>query len=168
METQIAVTTISLPRPSRRVVLVCTNRAGYILAYFCLTFRDICSPTYFGSSQNCGRRGSRQQPNEFNLSRVSWETTGDVRLDDGKFGIPRRAIASLPAPKRIDRPRECRARIARSRDCLGINAIKPRYRTPQPNTALKSTPVGWSSPSRSVYPVIIRPSASTNPIESFP
>jgi hypothetical protein len=33
--------------------------------------------------------------------------------------------------------------------CLGINEIKPRYRTPQTNTALKSTPIGWSSPSRS-------------------
>ena len=34
--------------------------------------------------------------------------------------------------------------------CLGINEIKPRYRTPQTNTALKSTHIGWSSASRSV------------------
>jgi hypothetical protein len=31
----------------------------------------------------------------------STKTTGDVRLDDGKFGIPRRATASRPTRKRI-------------------------------------------------------------------
>ncbi len=42
---------------------------------------------------------------KFSLSRVPGKTTGDLRLDERKFGIPRRAIASRPAPKRIDRPR---------------------------------------------------------------
>ena len=32
------------------------------------------------------------------------KTTGDVRLDDESFGVPRRAIASRPAPKRIYKP----------------------------------------------------------------
>jgi hypothetical protein len=55
----------------------------------------------FGSSRNCGRRRSRQQRNEFDLSRFATKTAGDVRLDDRNFGIPRRATASRPAPKRI-------------------------------------------------------------------
>jgi hypothetical protein len=33
-------------------------------------FRAICSPTSFGSPLNCGHRRSRQQRNEFDLSRV--------------------------------------------------------------------------------------------------
>jgi hypothetical protein len=33
------------------------------------------------------------------------QTTGDVRLDDRKFGIPRRATASRLAAKRIYGPR---------------------------------------------------------------
>jgi hypothetical protein len=33
------------------------------------------------------------------------KTAGDLRLDDRKFGIPRRATASRLAPKCIDKPR---------------------------------------------------------------
>ncbi len=39
------------------------------------------------------------------LSRVRSRTTGDLRLDDSNFGIPRRATASRPAPERIYKPR---------------------------------------------------------------
>jgi hypothetical protein len=38
-------------------------------------FRDICSPTYYGSLQNYSRCRPRQQRNEFKLSRVPRETT---------------------------------------------------------------------------------------------
>src|SRR3984957_1333406 len=63
-------------------------------------FQDICSSTSFGSSRNCGRRRSRQQRNELSLSRVPRKTTGDLRLDERKIDIPRRANASRPAPER--------------------------------------------------------------------
>ena len=39
------------------------------------------------------------------LSRFPPKTAGDLRLDDRKFGIPRRATASRLAPKCIDKPR---------------------------------------------------------------
>jgi Helix-turn-helix domain of resolvase len=39
------------------------------------------------------------------LSRVPPKTTGDLRLDDRKFGIPWRAIASRPDSERIYKPR---------------------------------------------------------------
>ena len=127
METQIAVTTISLPWPSRRVVPVCTNRAGNILAYFCPTFRDICSPTYFGSLQNCGRRGSRQQPNEFNLSRVSWETTGDVwpgnttscLLKNAPADLENGFAAVVPGEFDFDRTRHRAVQRSRRRSARG-------------------------------------------------
>jgi hypothetical protein len=46
-------------------------------------------------------RPTRQQRNEFDLSRFATKTAGDARLDDRNFGIPRRVTASGPAPKRI-------------------------------------------------------------------
>ena len=39
------------------------------------------------------------------MSRVPRKTTGDLRLDERKIDIPRRATASRPAPERIYKPR---------------------------------------------------------------
>jgi hypothetical protein len=67
-------------------------------------FRETCSPTSCGWSQNCGRRPLHRLGNAFGC-RALHQTTGDVRLDDRKFGIPRRATASRLAAKRIYKPR---------------------------------------------------------------
>jgi hypothetical protein len=49
-------------------------------------------------------------------------TTGDLRLDDRRFGIPGRAIASRPAPRRIYKPRRGLNDIsALSKSCHGRN-----------------------------------------------
>jgi hypothetical protein len=59
------------------------------------------------------RRRLRARRRPHRLDKVSIESRGARRMrnhgrrasDDRKFGIPRRAIASRPAPKRIYRPR---------------------------------------------------------------
>jgi hypothetical protein len=62
-----------------------------------LPFRDICSPTSFGSSLNCGHRRSRQQRNEIDLSRFHekpWETR--VLMTEDSASPDARPRASLP------------------------------------------------------------------------
>ena len=62
-----------------------------------LPFRDICSPTSFGSSLNCGHRRSRQQRNELDLSRFHekpWETR--ILMTEDSASPNARPRASLP------------------------------------------------------------------------